>query len=440
MKIGRAGGIEQATQELLAALSSHDQASHYSLLLPRAAYHELDLAPTFRHSVAFSDRPALRLHGDNWRTAAANADLVHSLVGVIQPDLLDLPSILTVSDLLHLHHPEFFSAEDLRRRAATYEPSIRTARHIICVSEFTRLDVHRRFSVPLEKLSVVGNIPGAHCRTPPPAHCSAAIRARLGLVGPFVFYPAHPWPHKNHFRLLEAWALLAPALPHGHRLVLTGKPFPPDHPATPLLARLVSQGLAIHLGYRSRLEMQVLLHGCSALVFPSLFEGFGMPVAEALVAGKPVACSAVASLPEIAGPAAAYFDPLRPDDIARVVLSLLTDPDQRRHLAAAADRRECFAPSNIARATLTAYHVALGQPAPAPPAPPATSERSSSARRELARHHARLAEHHFLKRQPFRVLFHALRTALISPSLFWQRLVLALGETIAAALLPPRRS
>lgn len=437
MKLGRAGGIEQAAQEMVSALSSIDHTSHYSLFIPRAAYHEIDLCPNFRHHVVFSDRSALRVHGDRWRGAAREANLIHSLVGYIEADLLDQPNILTVSDLLHLHHPEFFSPQDLARRKATYEPSIRSARKVICISDFTRQDIHQRLGVPLDRMETIGIIPGAHARTPPEPKLASAIRAKLGLEGRYIFYPAHPWPHKNHARLLEAWSSLANTLPADFKLVLTGKPFANDHPAAELLTRQKASGRTLHLGYRSKLEMQVLLHGCDALIFPSMFEGFGLPVAEAILAGRPVACSRATSLPGIAGDAAVYFDPLDSNDIARAIHVILTNRTIRATCEHASQmRRELFSPERSARLTLAAYHTALGLE---PPAPEEARPIPRPSSRERARHHCRRAENSHRESRPFRALFHASLAATASPALFWRRLVLAIIETLTAAIRPGPR-
>ena len=112
----------------------------------------------------------------------------------------------------------------------------------------------------------------------------------------------------------------------------------------------------MHLGYRSALEMKALFHGCELLVFPSLFEGFGMPVAEAIIAGKPVACSSTTSLPEIAGDAAETFDPENVNAIAASLLTCLTQPSRRGALiAAAAARQTLFSARTSAVKTLSLY-------------------------------------------------------------------------------------
>ncbi len=142
---------------------------------------------------------------------------------------------------------------------------------------------------------------------------------------PFLLYPAKPWPHKNHARLLEAFALLRRERPE-LRLVLTGGGDTP-----------VADGVE-RLGRVSVDELAGLYRSAAALVFPSRYEGFGQPPLEAMACGCPVACSDAASLPEVVGDAARLFDPGSPEEIAAAVAEVLDDPGpwRERGLARAA--------------------------------------------------------------------------------------------------------
>ena len=129
-------------------------------------------------------------------------------------------------------------------------------------------------------------------------------------------------------------------LEDAHARTINPSPTDEHHRARQLIeARGLGQRV-VHLGYRSPLEIRALYGGAHALVFPSLFEGFGLPVAEAIIAGCPVACSNATSLPEIAGDAASYFDPLSPSDIARSLLAITTDERLRARLKAAGQERK----------------------------------------------------------------------------------------------------
>ncbi|HET7537034.1 MAG TPA: glycosyltransferase, partial [Candidatus Didemnitutus sp.] len=389
MEIGKAGGIEQMTYELVHHVSRLDHRNRYRIYAPRSTYHEWDLDPAFSCQPYFTDASTARLEVleatvtnrlaesvglpgvltaamrtlRTWRQM--DFDLVHAPVGYLHPDLEAFPHIVTVHDLQHLTFPQFFSEADWKTREYHYRESAKRATHIIAISEFTRQDLHRRYEIPLEKITTIWNIPSSNVWMPLPTADRQLLLRQLGLDGPFLLFPAHSWPHKNHVRLLEAFELILPHIAKDIKLVLTGRPFEAGHPAQLLMERESLRGRVLHLGYRSPLEMKALFHGCLLLVFPSLFEGFGMPVAEAIIAEKPVACSGTTSLPEIAGDAALTFDPENIHDMGGRLLEIINDPVRREHLIAAARRRRTlFSARLVALKTISLYqrvHEALYQ-------------------------------------------------------------------------------
>lgn len=386
MEIGKAGGVEQLTYEMLSAISRVDHRNAYRVLCPRSTFHEWDFPPGFRCRGFFTDKNDLRASA--LHAAAANGlaqslqmqpiltppmralrrvrkldfDLVHSVCSYIFPDVASFPNVLTMCDLQHIHFPGFFDPQEWKVRERLYRDSCASARHITCISEFTRQDLHRTYGVALEKMTTVWIIPSraAWLRLPPAR--SRALLAGMGLAGRYLFYPAHPWPHKNHARLLEALGSIEGELPPDVRLVLTGRPFEAAHPARALIAERGLEKRVLHLGYRSPLEIRALYANALGLVFPSLFEGFGMPVAEAMIAGCPVACSNTTSLPEIAGDAAILFDPANVGDIARALLRLATDEGLRAELLAAGQRRRALFSARLSAVkTLAVYRRAFDE-------------------------------------------------------------------------------
>jgi len=165
----------------------------------------------------------------------------------------------------------------------------------------------------------------------PQATVDGHLRA-MGVKAPFLFYPAQPWVHKNHRGLLEAIRLIDRSLPADYRLVLTGQPFPPDHPATTLMADPVVQRRVLHLGYRSAREISALYRSAEALVFPSLFEGFGLPLIEAMQQGCPIISGQHTCLPEIAGDAALFTTVASPDALGSAILAITGDAALRTRL------------------------------------------------------------------------------------------------------------
>ena len=380
MEIGSAGGIEQATYEMISAVSQLDRNNAYRIFAPRSTSTEWDFPTGFQVKCHYSDAVSSQLEvarsfltnklseglripsilTRQMRSLATyrklDFDIVHSIPSYTRPDMLGFPSVLTIHDLQHLHYPEFFTQEEYVEREKLYRESAERAEHIICISEFTRQDVHRQYDIPLEKMSTVWNIPSRNVWQPLLDIKRISLLAGMQLTSPFFFFPAHCWLHKNHARLVDAFARIVSELPQGTQLVMTGRTFPADHPAAVFIRDNNLSSRIVHLGYRSPLEVRALFQGSLALVFPSLFEGYGMPVAEAIIAGKPVLCSNVTSLPELAGEAALTFDPNNVEEIASSLLAVATDPELRRSLTEAAIRRRpLFSARRSAIQTLSIY-------------------------------------------------------------------------------------
>jgi glycosyltransferase involved in cell wall biosynthesis len=210
-----------------------------------------------------------------------------------------------VLDLQHEEHPEFFGRAELAYRRVVYGRTIRRSRVVITISEHARETLLERYRLPDERVRAI------------PLGVDHALFTPTDNVsrGGFLLYPARPWRHKNHARLYDAFARLRAERPE-LRLVLTGEG---DFGTLP--KGVESRGLV------SRDELVDLYHRAAALVFPSLYEGFGMPVVEAMACGCPVACSNATSLQEVAGDAARLFDPLDFDDIAAAVHEVLSEPE-----------------------------------------------------------------------------------------------------------------
>jgi glycosyltransferase involved in cell wall biosynthesis len=207
-----------------------------------------------------------------------------------------------------------------------------------------------------EQLAVIYHTTFQELPTPSPASCAATLDA-LGLRGArFVLYPANFWPHKNHARLLEAMAAFNTAAPR-LQLVCTGAP---DGAMARLLqtaAELGGSDWAHFPGYLDRRALAALYAGCWALVYPSLSEGFGLPLLEAMRFRRPILCSETTSCAEVAGDAALVFDPTRPDAIRAALERLDREPGLAETLAdRGRQRRACFGtPADVARRYLDLF-------------------------------------------------------------------------------------
>jgi glycosyltransferase involved in cell wall biosynthesis len=216
-----------------------------------------------------------------------------------------VPSAVTLHDLQHLDLPRLFSRAERAFRAAAWHPSVRGATFVVVPSGFVRDRAVELLGLDPARIRVIHH-----------GIDHAAFSPRGDEREPVLVYPARPWPHKNHARLYEAFALLRRERPE-LRLVLTGGG---DFGRVP-------EGVEVR-GLVPRDELVSLLRRAGGLVFPSLYEGFGQPPLEAMACGCPVACSDAASLPEVCGDAARYFHPDDPRQIARAVVDVLDAPDE----------------------------------------------------------------------------------------------------------------
>ena len=243
-----------------------------------------------------------------------------------------VPSIYVPHDLQHAHHPEYFSPFELRWRAVHYGPLANQARAVVALSAWGKGDLIQHLRLPSEKVAVIGWAPVIDAYGEPGSE-EARVLSHFNLPPQFVLYPAQTWRHKNHLRLLDALARLRDRDGLAIHVVCTGQQN--DHYPS-IQRRVRALGLEEQvrfLGYVSGAEVKSLYRAARALVFPSEFEGYGMPVAEAFRAGLPVACSNATSLPELAAGAALLFDPTSVDEIANALRRVWSDDGLRVDLA-----------------------------------------------------------------------------------------------------------
>lgn len=275
--------------------------------------------------------------GQQWRlpklARRLAVDLYHSPY-YIYPYALPCPCLVTVHDLIPHLYP---SALPSPRLASAYRALVRLglnrARAVMVDATATRDDLITLLKVTRPIHVVPLGVDAAFAPSAPVA--DPAWLAELGIERPFALYVGINKPHKNLARLVEAWALLPAAVRQDHQLVLAGWE-DPRYPEARQRATALGMGEQVRfIGSVPGPALPGLYRAATCFVFPSLYEGFGLPVLEALASGLPVACSATSSLPEVTGQAALLFDPTRPDAIARALERLLTEPTLRATLAAA---------------------------------------------------------------------------------------------------------
>ena len=256
-------------------------------------------------------------------------DLVHFPTQVAY--LTKLPTIYQPWDLQHIHYPHFFGKAELDERERCYRSFCSQASFICVQAEWTKRDVINHYGMA-EKLMVIrwGSVFDAY--KVPSAEAKRNTVNRYGLPSQFFFYPAVTWPHKNHEVILRALHILASEYGIAPHVFFTGSST--DYRSTlEKLAKDLGVSEQVHfLGFLSPEELQAVFSTATAMIFPSLFEGFGLPILEAFQAGLPVLSSNATTLPEVGQAGALYFDPKSPGDLATLMKTILDKPELRRDL------------------------------------------------------------------------------------------------------------
>lgn len=236
-----------------------------------------------------------------------------------------VPTVCTLYDLQYKTYPDFFSVEDNGHRDFVFKEVCRKATRIAAISEYSRQSaiVHGQLT-PDRIKTIYLRMAGRILKN----KNSAKLLSVLGLnKNNYLLYPANFWKHKNHEMLLTAFNIAChEGLGSSIKLVCTGAP---GERCEWLRQAAASMGLmerVIFPGFLSNEDLGILIKNCVGVVYPSLYEGFGLPIIEAMAAGVPVACSNVTSLPEVGGNAALFFNPRIPTDIAKAMILLINYP------------------------------------------------------------------------------------------------------------------
>lgn len=286
-------------------------------------------------------------------------DLFHS-TNYRMPDVLagerpaNLRHVVTVYDLSIWMHPEFFTREALSYFQDVPE-TLKRADHLITISRAVREDLIRVFRIPEERTSMV--YPGLDkSRFRPGEAGEGIILHQYRLRKPYVLFVGTLEPRKNVVRLVEAFHLIAPRNPD-LTLVLAGQKGGLSGPIFQRIRDLGLENRVIHLGYAKAADLPALYVGASLFVYPSLYEGFGMPILEAMACDCPVIASSTSSLPEVAGDAALLVDPEKTDELAAAMEEVVTKPELSQRLREKGFLRASrFSWEEAARQTLDVYH------------------------------------------------------------------------------------
>ncbi len=303
----RNAGVSRYTLTLLNALSAFDQANEYVFIMsePQLFQQRARSPNTSIISAGWATRHAAGrvlwehalLAGEARRQ---RLDRFHALVNVL-PLRLSCPGLVTIHDLAFLRLPDCFRPARRAYQQFFARQSAQNASIVIAISEHTRQDVIECWGIPAERIRVIPPILEECFTQPCPGEALSAFRARLGFPEPYILYLGTLEPRKNISRLLDAYALLKRETALPHRLVLAGAR---GWYYQTLEQRVRDLGLQQHvhfIGYVVEEEKPLWYHAADLFVYPSRYEGFGLPVAEAMACGVPVVTSNVSSLPELVG-------------------------------------------------------------------------------------------------------------------------------------------
>lgn len=288
-------------------------------------------------------------------------DLFHATDHLI-PKLSRIPVVATLMDAIPLSHPEWVRARWVNLKNWLWRRTARWADHVLTVSEYSKQDISRFFGIDLEKISVVPlGVDARYFERFAPAQRREVIR-RLGLPEQFYLFVGTIQPRKNLERLLDAHAALSRRRQAETPLVIVGRL---GWGCEVLMARLSDdslRGRVYWLKYLPDRDVRVLLQTARALVLPSLYEGFGLPVVEAFASGSPVITSAATSLPEVAGGAALLVDPLNVGEISDAMRQVVEVAGLSEALVSAGERRASeLSWSACAQRTEEVYRNVAGQ-------------------------------------------------------------------------------
>ena len=327
-------GIGTYVRNLITELSRQDDDAEYSLLCAPSDVEAIRaLGPRFQPCVVRAGNYSVREQwAVPWALAKARVDLFHAPHYVVPP-LSTAPVVVTIHDCIHLRFPQY-----LPNRAALYYArtmmtlAAKRARRVLTVSQASKDDILHYLHVPADKVEVIHNAIDMRLAGEPTQEEVQRVRERFLLTAPFVLYTGNIKPHKNVDRLIEAFSILRQRSAEDVKLLIIGD----EISKYPNLRRLVHR-FQLHqhvrfLGFVPDATLSVLYRLASVFVFPSLYEGFGLPPLEAMAAGAPVITSNVSSLPEVVGDAAILIDPMDAGAIASAMAQVLGDPKLRDDL------------------------------------------------------------------------------------------------------------
>lgn len=287
-------------------------------------------------------------------------DLLH--VQYTGPLLAKVPLVVSVHDVSYLEYPEYFTRFRSTQLRITVRRTLERAAAVLTPSEFSRDAILKHYAIHPSKVRVVANAVSPVFRPIERQVSASAVERKFRIRGPFVLMVGDLQPRKNHLGLLRAFENVMRSLPQlPHRLVFVGKE---TWYSKELHRAVAASGIRDRVDFTDFIEDDDLVHfynACDLFVFPSFYEGFGLPILEAMACGRAVACSSLTAMPEVADGAGILFDPNSSEQMSRAIADVLRDSELRVRMERLGTQRAAqFSWEQAARQTLEVYYHVAG--------------------------------------------------------------------------------
>lgn len=289
-----------------------------------------------------------------YQAAALKLDVIHG-PGYTTPAISGCARVVTIHDMQYCYYPEIYPKGQYLFFKTFIPLSARTSSAIITDASSTKADLQKFLAIASNKINVIHLAPDPRFAQKPSPDQIQAVRLKYDLPDKYILTVSSFRPQKNTLRLIEAYHQIK-RRGIAHKLVLVGRKLEPYKKVQELVERLELKDEITMTGYLPDDDLPPIYAGADVFVFPSFFEGFGIPVLEAMACGIPVVLSNVAPLPEVGGEAGYYVDPYRVDEIAEAIYRLLTEPDLHKTLSLKGySHARSFSWEQVAHKTLEVY-------------------------------------------------------------------------------------
>lgn len=324
------GGNESYATNLIEALAEIDQTNRYTLFVTKAAAVKrfADRWPNFQVRLTLPHTPLVRIPLTLSRELRRHpVDLLH--VQYTAPPFAPCPIVTTIHDLAFEHLPETFNRRSWMQMRLTVRRTARRAAHIITVSDYSRDDIIRTYKIPPERITVTHEAAPANFAPVSDPIELKRIRDRYGISRNYILSLSSIQPRKNLVRLIEAYTQLRRVNSDDTfpQLVLAGKRGWLEHETFRAAKESAIARDIVFTGYVPDDDLTGLYSGALCFVYPSYFEGFGLPLVEAMQCGVPVIAGDRTSVPEVVGDAGLLFDPFNTNELASALNCLINDSD-----------------------------------------------------------------------------------------------------------------